>query len=215
MANLFTRMKNSVEADLHDLIDKQEERNPISKLNQYLRQSEREVEQVQQLIQRQYRLKEEIKRELAVTKEMADKRKHQAYIAKEAGDVSELYEFAIKEQAVYEDRSAKIEHLLVQIGLDLKQLEEKFTLMKQKLKDMHIKRLELMGRENIAKVHHKMDKLMESGKDAVEGEGQQSLEIDDYMMQIENRVKANYYEATIDTRIAEIEKDLKRKETVN
>ncbi len=215
MANLFTRMKNSVEADLHDLIDKQEERNPISKLNQYLRQSEREVEQVQQLIQRQYRLKEEMKREWTVAKEMADKRKHQAQIAKEAGDVSELYEFASKEQAVYEERAAKIDHLLVQIGLDLKQLEEKFSLMKQKLKDMHIKRLELMGRENIAKVHHKMDKLIESGKGAVESEDQQTLEIDDYMMQIENRVKSNYYEATIDDRIAEIEKDLKRQETVN
>lgn len=215
MANLFKRMKSSVEADLHDLLDKREEDNPISRLNQYLRQSEREVEQVQQLIQRQYRLKEEMKRELAVAKEMADKRKHQAQIAKEAGDVNELYEFATKEQAVYEERTDKIEHLLVQIGLDLKQLESKFTLMKQKLKDMHIKRLELMGRENIAKVHHKMSKLMESGKEAVDSEGHQSLVLDDYMTQIENRVKTNYYEATIDARIAEIEKELKMKETVN
>ena len=215
MTNLFKRMKNSVEADLHDLIDKQEERNPISRLNLFLRQSEREVEKVQQLIQRQYRLKEEMNRELTIAKEMAEKRKHQAQIAKEAGSVNELYEFAIKEQAVYEERKTKIEHLLVQIELDLKQLEEKFALMKQKLKDMHIKRLELMGRENIAKVHHKMDEIMESSIGAVESDGQQTVELDDYMVQIENRVKSNCYKATIDTRIAEIEKDLKRKETVN
>lgn len=212
MANLFTRIKNSVEADLHELMDKQEEMNPISRLNHYLRQSEREVEQVQRLIQRQYRLKEEMKRELTVAKEMAEKRKQQANIAKEADNVSELYEFAIREQAVYEERAAKIEHLLVQIGVDLKQLEAKFALMKQKLKDMHIKRLELMGRENIAKVHHKMDKLMESSKSAA---NQPSLELDDYLTQIETKVKSNYYEATIDSRIAEIEKDLKMKETVN
>ena len=212
MANLFTRIKNSVEADLHELMDKQEEMNPISRLNHYLRQSEREVEQVQRLIQRQYRLKEEMKRELTVAKEMAEKRKQQANIAKEADNVSELYEFAIREQAVYEERAAKIEHLLVQIGVDLKQPEAKFALMKQKLEDMHIKRLELMGRENIAKVHHKMDKLMESSKSA---EDQPTLELDDYLTQIETRVKTNYYEATIDSRIAEIEKDLKMKETVN
>ena len=70
MANLFTRIKNSVEADLHELMDKQEEMNPISRLNHYLRQSEKEVEQVQRLIQRQYRLKEEMKRELTVAKEV-------------------------------------------------------------------------------------------------------------------------------------------------
>lgn len=212
MANLFTRIKNSVEADLHELMDKQEEMNPISRLNHYLRQSEREVEQVQRLIQRQYRLKEEMKRELTVAKDMAEKRKQQASIAKEAGNVSELYGFAIREQAVYEERAAKVEHLLVQIDVDLKQLEAKFALMKQKLKDMHIKRLELMGRENIAKVHHKMDNLMESSKSAAD---QPSLELDDYLTQIETRVKSNYYEATIDSRIAEIEKDLKMKETVN
>ena len=212
MANLLTSIKNSVEADLHELMDKQEEMNPISRLNHYLRQSEREVEQVQRLIQRQYRLKEEMKRELTVAKDMAEKRKQQASIAKEAGNVSELYGFAIREQAVYEERAAKVEHLLVQIDVDLKQLEAKFALMKQKLKDMHIKRLELMGRENIAKVHHKMDNLMESSKSAAD---QPSLELDDYLTQIETRVKSNYYEATIDSRIAEIEKDLKMKETVN
>ena len=53
---------------------------------------------------------------------------------------------------------------------------------------------------------------MESSKSAA---NQPSLELDDYLTQIETKVKSNYYEATIDSRIAEIEKDLKMKETVN
>ena len=53
---------------------KKEYKNPISKLNQYLRESENEVKKVEKLIERQYLLKEEFARELKQTEYMAEKK---------------------------------------------------------------------------------------------------------------------------------------------
>lgn len=43
MANLLTRIKDSMMADLHDLMDQKEEKNPIAHVNQYIRECEQEV----------------------------------------------------------------------------------------------------------------------------------------------------------------------------
>ena len=40
MNQLFSRMKQAISADFHDLLDKKEKKNPIAMLNQYLRQCE-------------------------------------------------------------------------------------------------------------------------------------------------------------------------------
>lgn len=61
--SIFTRLKNVIMADLHDLLNEQEQRNPIALLNEYLRQCEKEVEKVQKLIERQRLLKQELLRE--------------------------------------------------------------------------------------------------------------------------------------------------------
>ncbi|HJV32373.1 MAG TPA: PspA/IM30 family protein, partial [Bacillales bacterium] len=56
MTNLFTRIKNSITADLHEALDHKEKQNPIALLNQYLRQCEMETEKVRKLLERQYTL---------------------------------------------------------------------------------------------------------------------------------------------------------------
>ena len=55
MDNIFTRIKNSISADMHQLLDRKEEKNPIAALNNYLRQSEQEKEKVKTLQQRHYK----------------------------------------------------------------------------------------------------------------------------------------------------------------
>ena len=86
MGNLFSRMKQTISADFHDLLDKKEQKNPIGMLNQYLRQCEQETEKVGKLLERQYLLKEEFTREYNQAQNLAEKRKHQAEIAKQSGE---------------------------------------------------------------------------------------------------------------------------------
>src|SRR5690606_1212309 len=111
MANLLTRLKDTILADFHGILDEKEKKNPISLLNQYLRQCEAEVEKVRKLVERQHSLKDQFAREHREATALAEKRKHQAGVAQQAGE-TELYEFAAKEQVVYEERATKLQEAL-------------------------------------------------------------------------------------------------------
>ena len=216
MANLFSRIKNTVLADLHDALDHKEQKNPIALLNQYLRECEQETEKVRKLLERQYRLKDEFTREYHQAVELAAKRKHQAEIASQAGE-TELYQFAVNEQQQYEVRASRLKEIMEQANGQLVELEQKYEEMKHKLKDMNIRRLELMGRENITRAQHKMNQVLDN-----QSYSSQSFskfqEIDSYLDRLEHQVNSSYYRNTIDSRIAQLEKqnssiNIKKEET--
>lgn len=205
--NLFKRIKNSVAADLHDLLDQKEQKNPVTTLNQYLRQCEAEVEKMGKLIERQYLLKDEFQREYDRAKAMAEKRKNQAEIAKEAGE-TELYEVALQDQLYFEERANRMDEARNTAKTQLEALERKYAEMQHKLKDMQLKRLELMGRENIARAYYQANKVLNSAD--LESPHSRFKELESYMERIEHRVDTAYYRNTLDARIQQLEKDLKK-----
>jgi phage shock protein A len=209
MANLFTRIKQAVAADFHEILDQKEQKNPIALLNQYLRQCEHETEKVRKLLERQYLLKEEFMREYRQAKDMEEKRKYQAEVASKAGE-NELYDFALHEQTQYEERAAKLNEALQQSGKQLEQLERKYEEMKHKLKDMHIKRMELMGRENIARANHRMNQVLDASQASQPIARFEEMEA--YLDRLEHQVNSSYYRSMMDARIAELEKEAGSKE---
>ncbi|WNF36750.1 PspA/IM30 family protein [Bacillaceae bacterium IKA-2] len=211
MSNLFTRIKNSITTDVHEMLDEKEQKNPIAILNQYLRECEKEVEKVRKLVERQYLLKEEFIREYNEARELADKRKYQVDIAAKAKEI-ELMEFAIQEQTHYEERAQRLKLSLDQATSHLYELEQKYEEMKHKVKDMHIKRMELMGRENITRAHHRMNQMLEGNNDTGTI-GSRFDEMDRYLDRIEHQANSQYYRNTIDSRIAQLEKTLKNQES--
>jgi lia operon protein LiaH len=211
MANLLTRMKNVIMADLNEALEQKEKQNPIAMLNQYLRQCEQETEKVRRLVERQYRLKDEFTREYQQAADMAEKRKHQAEIASKAGE-TELYQFASREQQQYQDRAERLRASLNQVGVQLEELEEKYEEMKHKLKDMQLRRLELMGRENIARANHRIQQVTDSNAFTNKSYSQ-FKEIENYLDRLEHQVNSSYYRSTIDARIAELEKEMKLDES--
>ena len=216
MANLFSRIKNTVLADLHDALDHKEQKNPIALLNQYLRECEQETEKVRKLLERQYRLKDEFTREYRQAVDLSAKRKHQAEIASQAGE-TELYQFAVNEQQQYEVRASRLKEIMEQASGQLVELEQKYEDMKHKLKDMNIRRLELMGRENITRAQHKMNQVLDNQSYSSESYSK-FQEIDSYLDRLEHQVNSSYYRNTIDSRIAQLEKqnssiNIKKEET--
>ena len=216
MANLFSRIKNTVLADLHDALDHKEQKNPIALLNQYLRECEQETEKVRKLLERQYRLKDEFTREYRQAVDLSAKRKHQAEIASQAGE-TELYQFAANEQEQYEARATRLKEIMEQASGQLVELEQKYEDMKHKLKDMNIRRLELMGRENISRAQHKMNQVLDNQSYSSESHSK-FQEIDSYLDRLEHQVNSSYYRNTIDSRIAQLEKqnssiNIKKEET--
>ncbi|MDF0725858.1 PspA/IM30 family protein [Cytobacillus sp. S13-E01] len=209
---LFNRIKNSIEADLHEVLDGKEKKNPISLLNQYLRQCKQEVEKVRKLVERQHLLKEEFTREYNYAVDLAEKRKSQVEIASRAGE-DELYQFALQEQMQYEERSTRLKDSLANATGHLMDLEKKYEEMKHKLKDMNIKRMELMGRENMARANYRMNLVLDSNSSYTNKASATFTEMESYLERLEHQVNTSYYRNTIDSRIAQLEKELKKEES--
>lgn len=211
MTNLFTRLKDMIAADLHQVLDQKENQNPISMLNHYLRQCEQETAKVKTLIDRQYTLQDQFTKEYEAALELAAKRKYQAEVAAKAGETA-LAEFAEAEHQQYAERAEHVRKATEQTKVQLEDLERKYQEMNHKLKDMKIRRLELMGRENVTRAQHRMNQVLENNTN----QGQsfsRFKEIEGYLDRLENQVNSSYYRSTIDCRIAELEKELKNKES--
>jgi lia operon protein LiaH len=211
MTNLLTRIKDTIMADLHAAVDQKERNNPIGLLNQYLRQCEQETEKVRKLVERQYVLKDEFTREYSQAMELAEKRKYQAEIASKAGE-TELYEFAAAEHQQYSSRAERLGASLEQVKGQLGDLERKYEEMKHKLKDMQIRRLEIMGRENVTRANHRMNQILDSNHTSSNANAR-FQEIDDYLNRLDHQVKSSYYSDTIDSKIAQLEKEMKVEES--
>ncbi|WP_025027236.1 PspA/IM30 family protein [Caldalkalibacillus mannanilyticus] len=208
--SIFSRIKNAISADFHEVLDQKEQKNPIALLNHYLRQSEQEVEKVRKLVERQYRLKEEFTREHRKAQELAERRAKQAEVASKAGEM-ELHHYIVEEQAQQEQRAARLKDSLQQASQQLTALERKYDEMKNKLKDMYIKRMELMGRENIARAQHRMNQVLDTVDET--NHFSKFEEIENYLERVEHQVNSSYYRNTIDSRIAQLEKEIQKGES--
>lgn len=204
MTNLFTRIKNTITADLNEALNRKERQNPIFLLNQYLRQCEQETEKVAKFLERQNALKDEFTKELYNAEQLVEKRKYQAEVASKAGE-TELYQFASEEIQVYSNRAEKLRASLEQVKGQLAELEKNHGEVKNKLKDMQIRRMELMGRENVTRANYRMERVLESNSDKSLSRFQ---EIENYIDRIENQVNRSYNVTTIDSRIEQLEKEI-------
>ncbi|HLS10055.1 PspA/IM30 family protein [Lentibacillus sp.] len=207
MTNLWTRIKDSVSADLHNMLDQKEQKNPLASLNQYLRQSEQEKEKVRKLIERQYRLRDEFTREYHKAQDMADKRLKQAGIAEKAGE-EEMRAFARNEHEEYQIRADRMKASREEAVQQLETLEQKFEEMKHKIKDMHLRRMELMGRENVANANHQISQVIEETSEKLFS---RFSELEQYIEGLEYKVNSSYYRSTFDNKIAKLEKDMEEK----
>ncbi|WP_191566284.1 PspA/IM30 family protein [Metabacillus idriensis] len=212
MSNLFTRIKETISADFHEMLDQKEQKNPIALLNQYLRECEQETDKVRKLVERQYLLKEEFTREFKQAEHLTEKRKRQAEIAAQAGE-TELHEFAVREHEQYQERTVRLNESLKEVTRQLEDLERKYEEMKHKLKDMYIKRMELMGRENTARASHRMNKVLDSSSFST-GSYARFDEMENYLERLEHQVNTGYHRNTIDGRIAQLEKELKKEDSI-
>ncbi|GAA0306554.1 phage shock protein A [Gracilibacillus halotolerans] len=203
MTNIFTRIKDSIAADLHELVDQKEQKNPIAHVNQYIRECEQEVKKIKRLVEKQYDIKFEINRELDQAKVMLEKRKKQYQLAEEMQE-AELANEAKIELDEYEARVEQLIAMREQSIKDLEMLETKYIQMKQRLKDLHIKRLEFESRANIARTKQGMNKVLET--ELVSKSFSKFAELESYIERLENKIERDYRSQTLDARFYDLEK---------
>ncbi|WP_203247463.1 PspA/IM30 family protein [Sporosarcina beigongshangi] len=203
MNSLWNRFKYSVQADLHTLFDKKENKNPIAMLNQYIREAEKQTESIGKLLERQSKLKIELEKELAEAEKMSDKRRNQLELAQAAGE-EDLVAFASEEIAAYDTRSAELAESVTETAYELNSLERKFEEMKHKVKDMKVRQLQLMGKENVTRAHHRMDQVIspENADSRVASVG----EMKKYIENLGGKIEQEYETSSMERRLESLEK---------
>src|SRR5690606_8089817 len=202
MTSLLTRFKYQIQADLHEFFDKKENKNPIAMLNQYIREAEKQTEQTGELLQRQVELKEKLERELNEATAMLEKRTAQLALATDANE-ADLIAFAQQEVEVYTVRQSTIQTSLETAKVQIFELETKYETMKHKIKDMKVRQLQLMGKENVVRAHHKMDHIIESKNET-------SFEdLSSYIDHLSSKIDNKYEVTMLETRLAQLEKNKK------
>jgi len=203
MNSLWNRFKYSVQADLHTVLDKKESKNPIAMLNQYLREAEKQTDSIGKLLERQSKLKTEMQKELTEAEKMADKRRSQLVLAQTAGE-EDLIAFAEEEIAAYDTRAAELSESVMETAYELISLERKFEEMKHKVKDMKVRQLQLMGKENVTRAHQRMNQVIspENADSKMASIG----EMKKYIENLGGKIEREYETSSMDRRLETLEK---------
>ena len=202
--NLIQRFKYTLEADLHQMFDQKEKKNPIAMLNQYIREAEKQTEQTGKLLQRQGQLKEKLEIELKENIALLTKREAQLALATANGE-QDLIDFTKDEVAAYTARQNTLLTSIEASTREYMELERKFETMKHKMKDMKVRQLQLMGKENVTRAHHQMDGML-ANNNTTNFEGLES-----YIDQLAHQIEKNHEVTTFEVRLAELEKKLRLK----
>ncbi|WP_419960648.1 PspA/IM30 family protein [Psychrobacillus sp. BM2] len=211
MTSLLNRLKYSIEADLHKLFDKKEEKNPIAMLNQYIREAERQTEQTGKWLERQGNLKQELEKELTETLQMVEKRKNQVELATTSGE-EDLAAFALAEVNAYEERATVLQNSIHQTTEELFGLERKYEEMKHKIKDMKVRQLQLMGKENVTRAHHQMDRILQPEQKEKNFGTFQDME--QYIERLGQKIEKEHEITSMEQRLEMLEKNAQKKEEI-
>ncbi|KMY29701.1 phage-shock protein [Lysinibacillus xylanilyticus] len=197
--NLFQRFKYTLEADLHHAFDKKEQKNPIAMLNQYIREAEKQTEQTGKLLERQGQLKEKLEQEFKQNAEILAKREAQLKLATTSGE-QDLIDFASDEVAAYTARNNTLQASIEANTREYFELERKFETMKHKIKDMKVRQLQLMGKENVTRAHHQMDGMIaKNNKTNFE-------DLESYIDKLAYQIDKDHEVTSFETRLAQLEK---------
>ncbi|MCM3610223.1 PspA/IM30 family protein [Planococcus sp. MERTA32b] len=212
MTTLWQRLKFAVATDMDAILDKKEEKNPISLLNKYIREAEKETEAAGKWLERQTSLHNKLEKELLESENLLEKRQAQAELAQAAGE-SELSRFAEQEVAAYSARVHELRTTLDENAAESVALEQRYEEMKHKVKDMKVRQLQLMGKENATRAHYQMDKILNP-----ELVAERIGSFDDmasYIKSLGDKVEERHERSTMERRLEALEKNsAKSKEIV-
>jgi phage shock protein A len=80
--------------------------------------------------------------------------------------------------------------------------------MKHKVKDMHLRRMELMGRENVTRANLQINQVLDSNYS--NKAYSKFKDIESYLDRLEHQVNSSYYRNTIDPRVAQLDKEMSK-----
>ncbi|TFE01197.1 PspA/IM30 family protein [Jeotgalibacillus sp. R-1-5s-1] len=197
MNHVLTKIAEVIKQDFQDAKWKKEMSNPLTALSKEIKDCEAAVKRAQQLTDRQKLLKKEFEKEFREAKSMAEKRKEHVKLAEEAGK-EELAAAALREYTYYSGRTERLEITIREAEAQLKDLEHQQEQITFKLKDLQLKRLEYMAKENAVKGEKQASFML--NPEQVTDEDRRFMQIDQYLKSEEKKKEV----LTIDEQIEEL-----------
>jgi len=145
---IFKRIKTIASADINGLLDNMED--PIAMLNEYTREMEQELGKAQAALSRQIFVENKQAALIGQTKELIEKRTHQAKLALEKGEEG-IARLAVQEKINHDHQLSVYEQQLEAIKEQTIILKDKYNELQVTYNELQHKKILLASRANVAK----------------------------------------------------------------
>jgi phage shock protein A len=154
---ILKRLRDLTVASVNDVLDSMED--PIVMLNQYMRDMEVEIGQVEVAVARQVALEKKFRQQWEEALAMAEKRDRQVKLALTEGE-DELARRALIDKKQYEARAQEYEALYKTASESAQQMREKLAELKEEFYKMRAKKFTLMARAQVARTQKQVNQAI-------------------------------------------------------
>lgn len=186
--SIFKRVKTIVKADIHELLDKVED--PISLLNQYMRELDEQVEKAKDALGNQLYLEKRHAQLVAEVSAVVLKRTRQAELAVEKGEDA-IARIALQEKLLQETKLKLYQEQYESIKQQTSVLREQIDSLLEKHNELSNRRLVLLSRAHAAKAQQQLQAAILSfnADDALKGFNR----VENYVRKLEAQAAAGAY----------------------
>ncbi|GED54855.1 PspA/IM30 family protein [Brevibacillus borstelensis] len=151
---IFKRLRDLTVASVNDALDSMED--PVVMLNQYMRDMEVEIGQVEVAVAKQVALEKKFHQQWEEAVALAEKRDRQVKLALTEGE-DLLARRALADKKQYELRAQEYEALYLTASEAAQQMREKLAELKEEFYKMRAKKFTLMARAQVAKTQKQVN----------------------------------------------------------
>jgi phage shock protein A len=154
---ILKRLRDLTVASVNDVLDSMED--PVVMLNQYMRDMEVEIGQVEVAVARQVALEKKFRQQWEEALALVEKRDRQVKLALTEGE-DELARRALADKKQYEARAQEYEALYLSASEAAQKMREKLAELKEEFYKMRAKKFTLMARAQVAKTQKQVNQAI-------------------------------------------------------
>ncbi|MFD2369182.1 PspA/IM30 family protein [Brevibacillus sp. GCM10020057] len=204
--SIFRRLRDLTVASVNDALDSMED--PVVMLNQYMRDMEVEIGQVEVAVARQVALEKKFRQQWEEATALVEKRDRQVKLALTEGE-DELARRALADKKQYESRAQEYETLYLTAAEAAGQMREKLAELKEEFYKMRAKKFTLMARAQVARTQKQVNQAVAGIGNQTAGRGFARMEEKVMRMEAEAQMSGQWRQTSfgLDNALSDLEKD--------
>lgn len=204
--SIFKRLRDLTVASVNDALDSMED--PVVMLNQYMRDMEVEIGQVEVAVARQVALEKKFRQQWDEAIALIEKRDRQVKLALTEGE-DELARRALADKKQYEGRAEEYEALYLSASEAAGQMREKLAELKEEFYKMRAKKFTLMARAQVARTQKQVNQAVVGMGNQTAGRGFARMEEKVLRMEAEAQISGQWRQTGLglDNALTALEKE--------